>query len=321
MKTNKITIIGAGNIGGTIAHLSLLKKLGDIVLFDISKNIAKGKVLDLVQMHALEKINYNIYGTNNYCDIKDSDVVIVTAGLKRSPGMNRNDLLKKNAQIMKIVGEGIKKYCDSAFVICITNPLDIMVRLLQYYSGIVNNKIVGMSSLLDTIRFKTFLSWKLGISVHKIESMVIGSHGNSMVPLISRTKIEGKNLEQLIEENNITKNTIESIIFRTKTAGDEIINLLKNSSAYYAPASCAIKIIESYLYNKNIILPCSAKLQKCMYQIPIKQDIFIGIPTKISSNGAEPVELNINVQEKDALIHSIQIINKINNIANNLLFI
>lgn len=312
MKKRKIALIGAGNIGGTLAHLLLLKKLGDIVLFDIAEGIPQGKALDIAQAGPLEGFSGNIVGTNSYQDIQDADVVIVTAGVPRKPGMSRDDLLEINAKVMKSVGDGIKQYCPNAFVICITNPLDVMVRLLHDFSGVPEKKIVGMAGVLDSSRFRTFLSWEFQVSTDQVEAYVLGGHGDSMVPLTGLSNIAGVSLEQLVIDEKITRERLNEIIERTRKGGGEIVGLLKTGSAFYAPASCAIAMAESYLQDCKRILPCAVKLAEGQYGI--KEPLFLGVPAKIGKEGIEEiVEVSLSEEEKANFQVSVNAVVDLNN--------
>lgn len=313
MARKKIALIGAGNIGGTLAHLSLLKNLGDVVLFDIAEGIPQGKALDLAQTCPVENIDASIIGTNDYKDIANADVVIVTAGVARKPGMSRDDLLGINIKVMKSVGEGIKQYCPDAFVICITNPLDVMVRMLQKYAGIADNKIVGMAGVLDSARFRTFLAWEFGVSVQQVQAFVMGGHGDTMVPLTGMSNIAGVSLNKLVEEGEITADRLESIVDRTRKGGGEIVGLLKTGSAFYAPATSAIQMAESYLHDKGMILPCATKIKKGAYGVD--EDLFVGVPTKITAQGVEPLIVDITEKERQYLQVSIDAVKELNQAA------
>jgi len=311
MFRKKISLIGSGNIGGTLAHLSLLKGLGDVVLFDVMEGLPQGKALDLSQCGPVEGFDFNVIGTNRYEDIKDSDVVIVTAGFPRLPGMSRDDLLEKNGEVMKTVGENIKKYCPKSFVICITNPLDVMVAVLQSYSNTPDNMIVGMAGVLDSARFRTFLAWKFNVSVNDVNAFVLGGHGDSMVPLIKLSNIAGITLENLLKINKISSDELNSIVERTKKGGGEIVALLKKGSAFYAPATSAILIAESYLSDKKQILPCAAKITNSQYGI--NDAIFVGVPVKIGCKGVEEIiEVPLTDNEKEILDYSISCVRDLN---------
>lgn len=317
MARRKIALIGAGNIGGTLAHLALLKQLGDVVLFDIAEGVPQGKALDLAQCAPVEGFDAAVTGTNDYRDIKDSDVVIVTAGVPRKPGMSRDDLLSINAKVMKSVGEGIKQNCPNAFVICITNPLDIMVRLLQDFSGLPDNKIVGMAGVLDSSRFRTFLAWEFGVSVNQVQAYVMGGHGDSMVPLTGMSNIAGESLDRLVQKGVITQTRLEEIVDRTRKGGGEIVGLLKTGSAFYAPATSAIQMAEAYLKDKKAILPCAAKLKVGQYGVD--EALFVGVPAKIGANGVEDViEVKLTDDEASNLGLSINAVKELNAAADNL---
>lgn len=311
MFRRKISLIGSGNIGSTLAHLILLKRLGDVVLFDIVDGLSSGKALDLSQCGPIEGYDFSVTGTNRYEDIENSDVVIVTAGIARKPGMSRDDLLEINGKVMKSVGEGIKLFCPNAFVICITNPLDVMVGVLQHYSGLKDNMIVGMAGVLDSARFRTFLAWKFNVSVNDVNAFVLGGHGDSMVPLTDLSNISGITLEKLVKDNKITREDLDSIVKRTKRGGGEIVSLLKTGSAYYAPAASAISMAESFLLDKKRIMPCAAKLSKGEYGI--FEDIFVGVPVKIGSRGVEEIiEIALTKKEKYILDYSINSVVELN---------
>jgi malate dehydrogenase len=307
MSRNKIALIGAGNIGGTLAHLALLKRLGDVVLFDIMEGVPQGKALDLSQCEPIEGIDAQIIGTNDYKDIADADIAIVTAGIPRQPGMSRDDLLETNAKVMKTAGEGIKKYCPKAFVICITNPLDVMVYVLQKYSGVPDNMIVGMAGVLDSARFRTFLSWEFKVSVNQVQAYVLGGHGDAMVPLTQLSNIAGVTLDTLVATGKITQQKLDAIVDRTRKGGGEIVELLKRGSAFYAPASSAIAMAESYLLDKKNILPCAAKIKPGQYGV--NEGLFVGVPVKIGANGVEEI---ITVQLTEAEQQNLQ--TSINNV-------
>lgn len=311
MSRKKIALIGAGNIGGTLAHLALLKRLGDIVLYDINVSVARGKALDIAQCGPIEHIDSSIIGTDDYQDLAGADVAIVTAGLPRSPGMSRDDLLETNTKVMKTVGEGIKKYCPQAFIICITNPLDVMVSVLQKFSGIADNKIVGMAGVLDSARFRTFLAWEFAVAVDQVQAYVLGGHGDSMVPLINLSNIAGVTLDKLVANGKITSNRLEEIIKRTRQGGGEIVELLQKGSAYYAPASAAICMTEAFLFDKKSILPCAVKLTKGEYGV--KQPLFVGVPAKIGASGIESIiEVSLSAAENNNLSQSIQAVIDLN---------
>ena len=291
----KISLIGAGQIGGTLAHLIALKELGDVVLFDVAAGIAKGKALDIAQSSPVNKFNISLKGTDNYEETKNSDVVIVTAGVPRKPGMTRDDLLGINLKIIKQVAEGIKKNSPNAFVICITNPLDVIVMALQKYSGLPKNKIVGMAGILDSSRFIYFLSQELNVTVQSIKSFVLGGHGDSMVAMLNFTEVNGKKISQLIEEGEISEKKIAEIVERTKKGGAEIVKFLENGSAFYAPAASGVEMAESFLKDLKKELPCAAGLNG---EYGFK-DIYAGVPVIIGKNGVEKIiELNLSKSEK-----------------------
>jgi len=294
----KISLIGAGQIGGTLAHLISIKELADVVLFDVAEGLAKGKALDISQSTSVDGHDINLLGTSNYEDIKDSDVIIVTAGVPRKPGMTRDDLLSTNLKIIKQVAEGIKKNSPNAFVICITNPLDVIVMALQQYSGLSTNKVVGMAGILDSSRFKYFISNELKVSVKKIETLVLGGHGDTMVPMPNHTTVNGKPLKELIKEEKLN-----SIIEKTRKGGAEIIKLLKRGSAYYAPAASGILMAESYIKNLKKELPCAAYLSG---EYGVK-GIYAGVPAIIGKNGVEKIiEIDLSDAEKNQFNNSVK---------------
>ena len=304
----KISLIGAGQIGGTLAHLIAIKELADIVLFDVAEGIAKGKALDIAQSSAVDGFDVNISGTCNYEDTKNSDVIIITAGVPRKPGMTRDDLLGINLKIIKQVAEGIKKTSPNAFVICITNPLDVIVMALQKYSGLPKNMVVGMAGILDTSRFKYFLSQELMIPVKKIKSLVLGGHGDTMVSMLNSTTVDGKPILDLVEEGRIEKKSLEGIVQRTKTGGAEIVKLLEKGSAFYAPAASGVEMAESYIKDLKKQLPCAAFL-KGEYGVA---DLYAGVPVIIGKNGVEKViELNLSKEEKEQFNHSINAVKEL----------
>ena len=299
----KITLIGAGQIGGTLAHLIALKELGDVVLFDVAEGIAKGKALDIAQSSPVHGFNVNLSGTNKYEDTKDSDVIIITAGVPRKPGMTRDDLLGINLKIIKEVAIGIKKTSPKAFIICITNPLDVIVMALQKYSNLPHNKIVGMAGILDSSRFIYFLSQELNVPVKKIKSFVLGGHGDTMVAMLDSTEIDGKKIVDLVKDGKISKEKLEKIILRTKTGGAEIVKYLEKGSAFYAPAASGVEMAESYLKNLKKKLPCAVFLNG---EYGIK-NIYAGVPVIIGNNGVEEiVELKLGPKEKTNFEKSVQ---------------
>ena len=291
----KITLIGAGQIGGTLAHLIAIKGLADVVLFDVAEGIAKGKALDIAQSSPVDGFDTQLIGTNNYEDTKNSDVIIITAGVPRKPGMSRDDLLGINLKIIKQVAEGIKDSSPNAFVICITNPLDVIVMALQKYSGLPKNKVIGMAGILDSSRFIYFLSQELKIPVSKIKSLVLGGHGDSMVAMVNHTTVEGNKLTDLIKDKKISKETLDKIIDRTKKGGAEIVKYLEKGSAFYAPAAAGVEMAESYLKDLKKELPCAAHLNG-EYSA---KDIYAGVPVIIGKNGVEKViEIDLSQEEK-----------------------
>lgn len=317
MARKKIALIGAGNIGGTLALLAVTKKLGDVVLFDIAEGVPQGKALDLSQCGPIEGFDAEVRGTNDFKDIKDADVVIVTAGTPRKPGMSRDDLLVINAKVMKSVGEGIAKYCPNAFVICVTNPLDIMVRLLHHFSKVPDHKIVGMAGVLDSARFRTFLAWELGVSVNQVQAYVMGGHGDSMVPLTGMSNVAGVSLNEMVKQGRLKKDRLEAIVQRTRGGGGEIVNLLKTGSAFYAPAASAIQMAEAYLFDKKAILPVAAKIKKGQYGV--KESLFVGVPAKMGAKGVEEViEVALTAEEAANLKLSIDAVVELNEAADRL---
>ncbi|KAA0698973.1 malate dehydrogenase [Neorhizobium sp. P12A] len=302
MARNKIALIGSGMIGGTLAHLAGLKELGDIVLFDIADGIPQGKGLDIAQSSPVEGFDANLTGASDYSAIEGADVCIVTAGVARKPGMSRDDLLGINLKVMEQVGAGIKKYAPNAFVICITNPLDAMVWALQKFSGLPANKVVGMAGVLDSSRFRLFLSQEFNVSVQDVTAFVLGGHGDTMVPLARYSTVGGIPLTDLVTMGWVTKERLEEIIQRTRDGGAEIVGLLKTGSAYYAPAASAIEMAESYLKDKKRVLPCAAHLDG---QYGVK-DMYVGVPTVIGAGGIERIiEIDLNKTEKEAFDKSV----------------
>ena len=304
----KISLIGAGQIGGTLAHLISIKELADVVLFDVAEGIAKGKALDISQSTSVDGHNIKLTGTNSYEDTKDSDVIIITAGVPRKPGMTRDDLLGTNLKIIKQVAEGIKNTSPNAFVICITNPLDVIVMALQRYSGLPQSKVVGMAGILDSSRFKYFLSQELNVSVKEIETLVLGGHGDTMVPMPNQTKVKQKILSDLIKEKKITQEKIEKIIDKTRKGGAEIVKYLEKGSAFYAPAASGIQMAEAYLKDTKKILPCAAYLDG---QYGFK-NLYAGVPVSIGKDGVEKIiELELNPEEKKNFAISIQAVEEL----------
>ena len=293
----KITLIGAGQIGGTLAHLIALKGLADVVLFDVAAGLAKGKALDIAQSSPVNGFNVNLSGTDNYNDTKNSDVIIITAGVPRKPGMTRDDLLGINLKIIKQVADGIKRTSPNAFVICITNPLDVIVMALQKYSGLPKNKVVGMAGILDSSRFIYFLSQELKVPVSEIKSFVLGGHGDSMVAMLGATEVKGKKIKDLIVKGELSQKRLEEIIDRTKKGGAEIVKYLEKGSAFYAPAASGIEMAESYIKDLKKQLPCAAYLDG---EYGFK-NIYAGVPVIIGKNGVEKIiELELDDEEEKA---------------------
>ena len=305
----KISLIGAGQIGGTLAHLIGLKELvNEVVLFDVASGVAKGKALDIAQSSSVDGFNVKFSGTDDYQDIKDSDVIIITAGVPRKPGMSRDDLLSINLKIIKQVAEGIKKHAPNAFVICITNPLDVIVMAFQKYSNLPTNKVVGMAGILDSSRFKLFLSLELNVPVKEIKAMVMGGHGDTMVPLPRLTKVSGKPLLDLVQEGKITSEKLESINQRTRDGGAEIVKYLEKGSAFYAPAASGVEMASAYLNDEKKILPCAAYLSG-EYGI---DGLYAGVPVVIGKNGVEKIEnINLDEKEKKEFMNSIDAVKKL----------
>ena len=295
MARKKIALIGGGMIGGTLAHLASLKELGDIVIFDIAEGIPQGKALDLAQSGPVEGFDSKLTGTNKYETINGADVCIVTAGIPRKPGMSRDDLLEINLKVMAQVGAGIAKYAPKAFVICITNPLDVMVWALQKYSGLPHNKVVGMAGVLDSSRFRHFLAEEFKVSVKDVTAFVLGGHGDTMVPLARYSTVAGIPVPDLVAMKWTSQQRIDQIVQRTRDGGAEIVGLLKTGSAYYAPAASAIAMAESYLKDKKRVLPCAAHLTG-QYGV---NNLYVGVPVIIGEGGVERiVEINLTGDEK-----------------------
>jgi malate dehydrogenase len=301
MARKKIALIGGGQIGGTLAHLVALKELGDVVMFDIAEGLPQGKTLDLSQAGPIDGFNAKLKGTNDYADIKGADVVIVTAGVPRKPGMSRDDLIGINLKVMAAVGEGIKANAPDAFIICITNPLDAMVWALRQFSGVPHNKIVGMAGVLDSARFRHFLADELNVSVEDVSAFVLGGHGDTMVPMPRFSTVAGISLPELVKMGWIKQDRLDQIIQRTRDGGAEIVGLLKTGSAYYAPATAGIAMAESYLKDQKRILPCATYVDGA-YGI---KDLYVGLPVVIGEKGVERVvELELTADEKAALVKS-----------------
>jgi malate dehydrogenase len=303
MARTKIALIGGGMIGGTLAHLIGLKELGDVVIFDIAEGLPQGKALDIAQSGAVEGFDCALKGTNAYADIEGASVCIVTAGVPRKPGMSRDDLIGINLKVMEQVGAGIRKYAPNAFVICITNPLDAMVWALQKASGLPRNMVVGMAGVLDTARFRHFLSEEFRVSVEDVSAFVLGGHGDDMVPLVRYSSVGGIPLPDLVKMGWIRQERLDQIVDRTRKGGGEIVALLKTGSAYYAPAASAIAMAESFLKDKKRVLPCAAYLNG---EYGVK-GLYIGVPTIIGSGGTERVvEIDLNSAERAMLMKSIE---------------
>ncbi len=295
MKRPKIALIGSGNIGGTLAHLAAIKELGDIVVFDIAEGLPQGKALDIAECGPVSSFDVNLTGTNQYETIKDADICIVTAGVARKPGMSRDDLLGINLKVMKSVGEGIANFAPNAFVICITNPLDAMVWALQQFSKLPNNKVVGMAGILDSARFRHFLSEEFNVSMRDVSAFVLGGHGDTMVPLTRYSTVAGIPLNDLVKMGWTTQERLDSIIQRTRDGGAEIVGLLKTGSAYYAPATSAIEMAEAFLKDQKRVLPCAAYVDNAFGL----NGIYVGVPTIIGANGIEKIiDIDLNKEEK-----------------------
>ena len=308
MARKKIALIGAGNIGGTLAHLAALKGLGDIVLFDVVEGVPQGKALDLSQCGPVEGFDANIKGSNDYADIAGADVIIVTAGVARKPGMSRDDLLGINLKVMKAVGEGIRDNAPDAFVICITNPLDAMVWALREFSGLPANKVVGMAGVLDSARFSHFLAEEFGVSVKDVNTFVLGGHGDTMVPVLEYSTVSGIPVSDLIEMGFSTREKVDEIIKRTRGGGGEIVALLKTGSAYYAPATSGIAMAEAYLFDQKRILPAAAHLSG-EYGI---DNLYVGVPVVIGAGGVEKVvEVKLSDEAKSNLQVSVDAVKEL----------
>jgi len=315
MARNKIALVGAGNIGGTLALLAGLKELGDVVLFDVVDGLPQGKALDLAEASPVERFDANITGANDYAALAGADVVIVTAGIARKPGMSRDDLIGTNFKVMGAVGEGIKNHCPDAFVICITNPLDVMVGVLQKACGLPTNKVVGMAGVLDSARFRYFLAEEFKVSVSDVTAFVLGGHGDTMVPLVRYSAVAGIPVPDLIKMGWSTQARIDGIVQRTRDGGAEIVALLKTGSAFYAPASSAIEMAESYLRDKKRVLPCAAY---CDGQYGL-EGVYVGVPAVIGAGGIERVvEIQMNADEQAMFDHSIAAVRELNAVASKL---
>jgi malate dehydrogenase len=301
MPRRKIALIGGGQIGGTLAHLIVLKELGDVVLFDIVEGLPQGKTLDIAQAGPVEGYDARLKGTNSYADIEGADVVIVTAGVPRKPGMSRDDLLGINLKVMSAVGDGIRQHAPNAFVICITNPLDAMVWALRQFSGIPHEKIIGMAGVLDSARFRHFLAEELNVSVEDVSAFVLGGHGDTMVPMPRFSTVAGIPLPELVKMRWISQEQLDKLVQRTRDGGAEIVGLLKTGSAFYAPATAAIEMAQSYLRDKRRVLPCAAYVNG-PYGI---EDLYVGVPVVIGDKGVEKiVELELTSEERTTLMKS-----------------
>ena len=311
MARHKISLIGAGNIGGTLAILAGLKELGDITLFDIAEGIPQGKALDIAQSSSIERFNAAITGANDYSALVDSDVVIVTAGVARKPGMSRDDLIGINTKVMRQVGAGIEAHCPNAFVICITNPLDVMVGVLQKASGLPPAKVVGMAGVLDSARFRLFLADEFNVSVEDVTAFVLGGHGDTMVPLVRYSAVAGIPVPDLIKMGWSTDDRIADIVTRTRDGGAEIVGLLKTGSAFYAPAASAIDMADAYLKDKKRVLPCAAYVDDA-YGL---DGLYVGVPVVIGAGGAERiVEINLNAEERAMFDNSVAAVKALNDV-------
>ena len=311
MARHKISLIGAGNIGGTLAVLAGLKELGDITLFDIAEGMPQGKALDIAQSSPIERFNATVTGANDYAALADSDVVIVTAGVARKPGMSRDDLIGINTKVMNEVGAGIKSHCPNAFVICITNPLDVMVGVLQKASGLPAAKVVGMAGVLDSARFRLFLAEEFNVSVEDVTAFVLGGHGDTMVPLVRYSAVAGIPVPDLIKMGWSSDDRIADIVQRTRDGGAEIVGLLKTGSAFYAPASSAIDMADAYLKDKKRLLPCAAYVDGA-YGL---NGLYVGVPVIIGAGGVERiVEIDLNAEERAMLDNSVAAVKALNDV-------
>ena len=308
MARKKIALIGAGMIGGTLAHLAAMRELGDIVLFDIAEGIPEGKALDIAQAGPIDDFDAKLKGTSDYADIAGADVCIVTAGVARKPGMSRDDLLGINLKVMKAVGEGIKANAPDAFVICITNPLDAMVWALREFSGLPHNKVVGMAGVLDSARFSHFLAEEFGVSVKDVNTFVLGGHGDTMVPVVEYSTVNGIPVPDLVKMGRSTQERIDAIVKRTRGGGGEIVGLLKTGSAFYAPATSGIAMAEAYLNDQKRILPCAAYVDG-QYGV---DGLYVGVPVVIGANGVEEiVEIALNDEAKTNLQVSVDAVKEL----------
>lgn len=309
MARNKIALVGAGNIGGTLAHLAGLKELGDIALIDIAEGIPQGKSLDIAQSSSVEKFDASLLGSNDYSALEGADVVIVTAGVARKPGMSRDDLLDINTKVITGVAEGIKKHCPDAFVIVITNPLDVMVGVMQQVSCLPHNKVVGMAGILDSSRLRLFLAQEFNVSIKDVSALVMGGHGDTMVPLLRYSTVAGIPIPELVKMGWTTQDKVDAIVQRTRDGGAEIVKHLKTGSAFYAPASSAIEMAEAYLKDQRRVLPCAAYLSG---EYGVK-DLYVGVPVIIGKKGVEKIiEIPLNDQEREMFEHSVQAVRNLN---------
>ena len=315
MARNKIALVGAGNIGGTLALLAGLKELGDVVLFDIVDGIPQGKALDIAEASPVEGFDAAVSGANDYSDIAGADVVIVTAGIARKPGMSRDDLIGTNTKVMHSVGKGIKNHCPDAFVICITNPLDVMVGVLQKACGLPTNKVVGMAGVLDSARFRYFLAEEFKVSVEDVTAFVLGGHGDTMVPLVRYSAVAGIPVPDLIKMGWSTQEKLDEIVQRTRDGGAEIVKLLKTGSAFYAPASSAIEMAAAYIRDKKRVLPCAAYCEG-VYGL---DGLYVGVPAVLGGSGVERiVEIEMNADERSMFDNSVEAVKELNAAAANL---
>lgn len=306
----KIGLIGGGNIGATLAHLILQRRLGDVVLVDIAEGMIQGKALDLCQAAAIDGLSGNIIGTQDYSALKEVEAVVVTAGVPRKPGMSRDDLLQINSNITKSIGQQISKHCPQAFVVVVTNPLDVMVWLMQQSSNLPHNQVVGMAGILDSGRFRYFLATALNVAVQDVQTLVLGGHGDTMVALPRYTTVGGIPLQEWIDQGKLSVEQLQAIITRTQNGGAEVVNLMKTGSAYYAPASAALQMVESYLFDQKRVFPCAAWLNG-EYGF---DNIYAGVPVVIGKGGVEKViELDLNTEEKQHFKGSVQTVEKLIN--------
>lgn len=306
MARPKIALIGAGQIGGTLAHLAAIKELGDVVLFDIAEGVPQGKALDIAQSGPAEGFDASLKGTQSYSDIAGADVCIVTAGVPRKPGMSRDDLLGINLKVMKSVGEGIREHAPNAFVICITNPLDAMVWALREFSGLPSQKVCGMAGVLDSARFRHFLAEEFNVSMRDVTAFVLGGHGDTMVPLARYSTVAGIPLPDLVEMGWTTQERLDAIIQRTRDGGAEIVGLLKTGSAFFAPATSAIEMAEAYIKDQKRLLPCAAY---CKGEFGL-DGMYVGVPTIIGSGGIERIaDINLNAEEQLMFDNSVNAVN------------